>query len=109
MRIQRSIELSSVYTNKITKKKKRFAIPVVAKIFHKDSHLRISIADSVIGNILKVIRSPVVAPADSHMPVAAFLYVCPAFLYVCLVPALHLDRLEVKIKLMTRLDKQNRL
>jgi hypothetical protein len=55
--IQRSVELSSVYTNKTTKKKKRFAIPIVANTFHKDSHPRISIADFVLRKLLKVIRA----------------------------------------------------
>jgi hypothetical protein len=54
--IQRSVELSIVYTNRITKKKKRFAIPIVAKTFHKDSHPRKSITHSVLGKLLKVIR-----------------------------------------------------
>jgi hypothetical protein len=63
-RIQRSIELSSVYTNKIIKKKKRFAIPIVANTFHKDSHPRKSITHSVVEKLLKVIRGRHKQPTD---------------------------------------------
>jgi len=41
--------------NRITKKKKRFAIPIMANTFHKDSHPRISISDSALGKLLKSI------------------------------------------------------
>jgi hypothetical protein len=47
-----------VDANRITKKKKRFAIPIMANTFHKDSHPRISITDPVIGKLLKSIREP---------------------------------------------------
>jgi hypothetical protein len=51
--IQRIVDLSSGDADRITKKKKRFAIPIMANTFHKDSHPRISIADSV----LKLLRN----------------------------------------------------
>ncbi len=49
-------ELYISFTNTITKKRRRFVIPIVAKIFHKDSHPRKSITHSVLGKLLKVIR-----------------------------------------------------
>jgi hypothetical protein len=50
-----SKEESIAITNTITKKRKRFASPIVARVFHKYSQLRISITDSIGIKLLKVL------------------------------------------------------
>jgi hypothetical protein len=42
-------------TNTIIKKRKRFPIPIVARVFHKDSDPRKSITDVMLGELLKVV------------------------------------------------------
>jgi hypothetical protein len=50
-----SVRLPRPNTNTIIKKRKRFATPIVARVFHKDSHPRKSITHVTLGELLKVV------------------------------------------------------
>jgi hypothetical protein len=50
-----SVRLPVPNTKTIIKKRKRFATPIVARAFHRDSHPRKSITHVTLGELLKVV------------------------------------------------------